>query len=101
MLIHMNKDHGVVFWLAHGMPSYSVRTIWKRDKNGNGIPETSNYELTSETFVDNQLAEKITTVNAFVFQGSCLNGTIETSGSLAYSILKNTAVGVVGASQVS
>ena len=101
MLTHMNKDHGVVFWLAHGMPSYSVRTIWKRDKNGNGIPETSNYELTSETFVDNQLAEKITTVNAFVFQGSCLNGTIETSGSLAYSILKNTAVGVVGASQVS
>ena len=101
MLTNMNKGYGIVFWQGHGMPEYSVRTIWKSDRNNNQIPETYNYELYSDTFVDNKLVNKIETVIPFVFQGSCLNGTIETNDSLAYNVLKNTAVGVVGASQVS
>lgn len=101
MLENMKTGYGTVFWQAHGMPDYSVRTIWRSDGNGNGIPETYRYELVSDTFVNTDLANKIKTVNSFVFQGSCLNGTIESGGSLAYTILKNTAVGVVGASQVS
>ena len=101
MLANMNKGYGTVYWQAHGEPGYSIRTIWNRDSNGNGVAEIYNYEISTETFVDNELSAKIKAVNPFVFQGSCLNGKIEISGSLAYSILRNTAVGVVGASQVS
>ena len=101
MLAGMNTGYGIVFWQGHGMPAYSVRTVWSKDRNNNDIPETYNYELLSETFVDNDMIKDITARNPFVFQGSCLNGTIESGGSLAYNILKNTAVGVVGASQVS
>ncbi|MBO4711680.1 hypothetical protein J5681_07180 [bacterium] len=101
MLANMNTGNGIVFWQGHGMPTYSVRTIWSKDRNNNEIPETYNYELFSDTFVDNDTAQKTTAQNSFVFQGSCLNGTIEGNGSLAYNFLKNTSVGVVGASQVS
>jgi len=101
MLQQMNQSYGTVFWQAHGMPDYSVRTIWRSDRNGNGTADTYNYELYSDTFVDNDLMNKVNTVNPFVFQGSCLNGSIQSSGSLAFNTLKNTAVGVVGASQVS
>lgn len=101
MLENMNNGYGAVFWQAHGESTYAVRTIWQNDNNNNGIAEIYNYEVFSDTFVDNDLAGRIKAVNPFVFQASCLNGTIENDDSLAYNILKNTAVGVVGASQVS
>ena len=101
MLENMNKGYGAVFWQAHGMPDYSVRTVWGYDQNDNGTPETYRYELYSDTFVDNALMNKVTTVSPFVYQGSCLNGSIHSDRNLAYETLKNTAVGVVGASQVS
>ena len=101
MLSHMNKSYGIIFWQAHGMPDYSVRTIWQNDRNGNGIAEVYQYELYSETFVDNDLVGNVSGFSPFVFQGSCLNGSIQSSGSLAYTTLKNTSVGVVAASQVS
>ncbi len=101
MLKNMNEGNGIVFWQAHGMPTYSVRTIWRSDSNSNGIPETYRYELYSDTFVSNEIVDKISAENFFVFQGSCLNGTIEIGNSLAYNVLRKTAVGVVGASQVS
>ena len=101
MLENMNVGYGTVFWQAHGMPDYSVRTIWNNDQNGNGIPETYRYELYSDTFVDTSLMKKVKAFSPFVFQGSCLNGSIQSEGSLAYEILKNVSVGVVGASQVS
>ena len=101
MLSNWNDGYGVIFWQAHGLEDMSARTIWGNDKNANGIPETSRYELYSSTFVDNGLVSMVQTVTPFVFQGSCLNGSIQSAGSLAYETLKNTAVGVVAASQVS
>ena len=101
MLSNMNQGFGTVFWQAHGMPDYSVRTIWSADRNGNGVADTYEYEVYSDTFVDNALIREVKTMTPFVFQGSCLNGSIQTSGSLAYETLKDTAVGVVGASQVA
>ncbi len=101
MLANINQGFGTVFWQAHGLPDCSARTIWYNDQNGNGIPETYNYELYSDDFVDNNLANEITAVNPFIFQASCLNGSIQSEGSLAYNMLRKTAVGVVGASQVS
>ena len=101
MLENMNISHGIVFWQAHGLEDSSARTIWYDDKNNNGIPETYSYELYSDIFVDNNLINSIGTMSPFVFQGSCLNGSIQAPDSLSYNTLKNLSVGVVGASQVS
>ena len=101
MLENMNKDYGTVFWQAHGLPDCSVRTIWYNDQNGNGIPEIYNYEIYYDDFVDNDLIKAAKGFSPFVFQGSCLNGSIQSEDSLAYNMLKTTSVGVVGASQVS
>lgn len=99
MLSNWNDGYGAVFWMAHGMPTYSVRTIWQGDRNGNQFPDS--YEMESSTFVDSDMAGQMNDLSPFVFQGSCLNGTVEVATNLAFSILLNSAVGVVGASQVS
>ncbi|MBR6244683.1 hypothetical protein IKR20_03825 [bacterium] len=101
VLRNWNVGNGLVFWIGHGEPTYSVRTIWERDLNGNGYPDTYQDLDYSKTFVDVAMTKRMESEVPFVFQGSCLNGTIESPGSLAYSVLLNTAVGVVGASQVS
>ena len=99
MLSNWNEGYGAVFWMAHGMPTYSVRTIWQGDRNGNQFPDS--YEMESSTFVDSEMTEEMEDLSPFVFQGSCLNGTVEVATNLAFSILLNSAVGVIGASQVS
>lgn len=99
VLSNFNEGYGVVFWMGHGESTFSVRTIYRNDYNKNGHPDS--YELDSEVFVDTDTVKKTTNELSFVFQGSCLNGTIETPGSLAYTMLLKTSVGVVGASQVS
>ena len=98
---NMDIGYGTVFWQAHGLEDCSARTIWGQDSNENGIPETYKNEISSDIFVNSALMYKVKTLSPFVFQGSCLNGSIQFEGSLAYDTLKNTAVGVVGASQVS
>lgn len=99
MLKNWNDSYGAVYWMGHGMPTYSVRTIWTGDRNGNTFPDS--YEMDSLTFVDSGMAEKMEDRSPFVFMGSCLNGTVEETGNLAFSILLNSSVGVVAASQVS
>lgn len=101
MIDNMNDSYGTVFWAGHGMPDYSVRTIWGGDGNNNGIPETYQFELYSETFVDTETISRVSALTPFVYQGSCLNGSIHNPGSLAYALLRHLSVGVVGASQVS
>ena len=99
MLSNWNDGYGAVYWMGHGMPTYSVKTIWSGDKNGNGYADS--YELKSETFVDSEMTESMEDHSPFVFMGSCLNGTVENSRNLAFKVLLNSAVGVVAASQVS
>ncbi|HPY14867.1 MAG TPA: C25 family cysteine peptidase [bacterium] len=99
VLKQWNEGYGAVYWMGHGMPTYSVRTVWRGDSNNNGYADS--YELSGENFVDSDMTEKMTHDAPFVFQGSCLNGTITSNRNLAYMTLLNTAVGVVGSSQVS
>jgi hypothetical protein len=99
MLSNWNEGYGAVYWMGHGMPTYSVRTIWHGDSNGNQFPDS--YEMEGSTFVDSEMAGQMNDLSPFVFQGSCLNGTVEVFTNLAFSILLNSAVGVIGASQVS
>lgn len=101
VLENFNQGFGVVFWMGHGEPTYSVRTVWHNDKNKNGVADSYYGELSSIGFVGNDLINETQNELSFVFQGSCLNGSIQTSGSIAYEMLLNTSVGVVGASQVS
>lgn len=99
VLENWNYGYGAVYWMGHGMPTYSVRTIWSGDSNGNGYADSR--ELAGSTFIDSDMTAKMTHIAPFVFQGSCLNGSVQTSDNLAYSVLLNSAVGVVGSSQVS
>jgi len=99
MLSNWNDGYGAVFWMGHGMTTYSVKTIWSGDRNGNGHADS--YELKSETFVDSEMTEKMEDHSPFVFMGSCLNGVVESPGNLGFKVLLNSAVGVVAASQVS
>lgn len=99
VLANFKEGYGIVFWMGHGESDYSVRTVWTIDKDENEMA-TSN-ELVSKTFVSTDMISEVQNELSFVFQGSCLNGTIERDGSLAYTMLLETSVGVVGASQVS
>jgi hypothetical protein len=99
VLKHWNEGYGAVYWMGHGMPTYSVRTVWNGDRNNNGYADS--YEMSGDMFIDSEMTENMTHDAPFVFQGSCLNGTIQNSRNLAYMTLLNTAVGVVGSSQVS
>ena len=99
MLSNWNDGYGAVYWMGHGMPTYSIKTIWAGDRNGNGYADS--YELKSETFVDSEMAENMEDHSPFVFMGSCLNGTVENARNLGFKVLLNSAVGVVASSQVS
>jgi len=101
VLENFQKGYGVVFWMGHGEASYSVRTVWAYDGNKDGIADLYRGELNSEIFVSTKLIDEVKSELSFVFQGSCLNGSIQDSDNLAYTMLQNTSVGVVGASQVS
>lgn len=101
VLANFKKGYGIVFWMGHGESTYSVRSVWTHDGNGSGTADAYRGEISSETFVGTSLIDKVDNELSFVFQGSCLNGTIEQDGSLAYTMLLETSVGVVGASQVS
>lgn len=99
MLSNWNDGYGAVYWMGHGMPTYSVKTIWTGDRNGNGYADS--YELKSETFVDSEMTEQMKDLSPFVFMGSCLNGTVENPRNLGFKVLLNSAVGVIASSQVS
>ena len=99
MLSNWNDGYGAVYWMGHGMPTYSIKTIWSSDRNGSGYADS--YELKAETFVDSEMTESMEDHSPFVFMGSCLNGTVENSRNLGFKVLLNSAVGVVASSQVA
>lgn len=94
-----NQGFGLVFWMGHGLPTMSVRSIWHHD-NGDGIPST--YEISSEVFVATYTSPQLPNdMPSFVYMGSCLNGDVDEPYNIAYTMLRDTAVGVAAASQVS
>lgn len=96
-----NKGVGAVFWMGHGMPTYSVRTIWASDSNNDKTPQSYS-EFYSSTFISSSVTGNLPAdMPAFVFEGSCLNGEVETTSNIGYSMLLNTSVGVVASSQVT
>ena len=78
------SDYGIVEWLTHG----------KEDAALNVMSSSSVMSSTPQTGWDNSKP-------AFVFCGSCLNATPSVSDNLTYSLLKNGAIGAVGATQTS
>jgi len=100
MLNSWNDHYGIIYWMGHGMPMYTVRTIWLGDRKGVGYP--TSWDMKSETFVDSDMTIKFEDhTSPFVFQGSCLNGKVENPRNLGFYSLLNSAVGVVTSSQVA
>ncbi len=99
LVVAWNNGAGLVFWMGHGLPTMSVRSIWHHD-NGDGIP--SSYEISSEVFVAAYTTPQLPgDMASFVYMGSCLNGDVDEPYNLAYTMLRDTAVGVAASSQVS
>ncbi|MCK5809375.1 hypothetical protein KAH37_10350 [bacterium] len=95
-----NKGYGCVYWMAHGLENAAYRTIWQRDSDNDGVP--TSYDMDSPSFITSQQSEELTKAPAaFVFEGSCLNGKVTAANNLGYSMLKNTAIGVVASSQIT
>ncbi len=91
----------LVFWQGHGLKDSSYRTIWRRDSDNDGIPD-SYPEFASPAFIYSDTTASLSSAKpSFVFQGSCLNGDIDYSDNISTAMLENTAVGVIGSSQVS
>ncbi len=100
MLKSWNDSYGIVYWMGHGMSSYTVRTIWLGDRKGVGYP--SSWDMKSETFVDSDMTRGFGDhTSPFVFQGSCLNGRVENRRNLGHTTLLNSAVGVITSTQVA
>lgn len=96
------KGYGVVFWLAHGLETEAARLIWKADANSNGYMDLTWEEVDQPTMISSSDASSLSdSTPSFVFSGSCLNGTVDVTDNLGYSMLLNGAVGVVASSQTS
>lgn len=80
-------NYGIVCWWAHGSPTAA----------GIGYSGCSGGLL----FDSSQSASLDDAHPSFTYQCSCLNAEPETSGNLAYSVLKNGGIGTVSATRVS
>jgi hypothetical protein len=100
MLKSWNDNYGIIYWMGHGLPSVTVRTIWLGDRKNVGYP--SSWDMKSEAFVTSDMTLDFGDhTSPFVFQGSCLNGKIENDKNLGFYTLLNSAVGVITSSQVA
>lgn len=91
----------LVFWQGHGLKDSSYRTVWRRDSDNDGIPD-SYPEFSSPAFINSTETKALSGAEpSFVFQGSCLNGDIDYYDNISIATLENTAIGVIGSSQIS
>lgn len=104
----LNK-YGFVSWLGHGSETGVTRVIWDNDDwklddnytapdNITQYPDELRYEKFWESSDCSSLNDEYPSI---VFEGSCNNATPENSGNLAYSLLKNGAIGAFACTRVS
>ncbi len=100
MLEAWNDNYGIIYWMGHGLPSVTVRTVWLGDRSGSGFP--SSWDMKSDAFVTSDMTMDFGDhTSPFVFQGSCLNGKVENDRNLGFYTLLNSAVGVITSTQVA
>ncbi len=92
-----NRGYGIVFWFSHGNSHGIFRKIWKYD-DGDGVPESSEIEYVP--YLNVSIVEtKLKPMQTFVFGLSCFGGMPEDPKNLQYSLLRYSALGVVGATR--
>jgi hypothetical protein len=91
---------GVVAAYGHGSTDGVYRLAWLDDRNDDGVP---NYEeLMADPFLTSMDTRALEGVGrAFTFHASCENGWPEDPSNLTARLLRNGAIGAVGASRAA
>ena len=95
-----NKGYGLVYWFAHGSEDAAWRTLWVEDANHNLNADP--HEMGGAAFaqsIHHELLPK--TKPAFVFHGSCSNGTPENAANIGYTQLKSGAIASYSSTRVA
>jgi len=91
------KGYGIVTWFGHGSAEGVYRSVWAND-DGNGIPDYD--EMASPAFFTyDDTVQLDDTRPAFVFHGSCSNGSPEEADNVGYGLLRHGAIGTVSSSR--
>ena len=97
----LNKNYGFVTWWGHGSPTKAHRFCWTDDSSHPGICSVPS-EITWYDFLTSDDCPRLdNTRPSFVAQISCYNAYPEDPCNLAYSLLKNGAVGTFAATNIS
>jgi len=101
LVARWNVGYGFVTWWAHGAAESASRKTWGADTNANGVPEAA--EMTWYPMITTGDAFYNLSANTMpiVTECSCDNGTPEDASNLQFELLRNGAIGTVGASRVS
>jgi hypothetical protein len=94
-----SENYGIVYWIAHGMPTASYRTVWAEDIDNDGKPDKAT-EYSSPVMITHKDFEKIAGRPGFVYMGSCYNASPKSPENLAFmALLHGAAVGVAANTQ--
>jgi hypothetical protein len=94
------EGFGLVLWIGHGSDDAAYRTLWVEDADGDlnaGPWEQASIPFAQAIHHDQLPAER----PAFVFHGSCSNGTPENAANIAYTQLKTGAIASYASSRVA
>lgn len=91
---------GLVYWLGHGSEESAHRTVWVADTNADGWSQP--WEQASPAFAQARRHQELPAERpAFVFHGSCSNGTPEHPGNLAAVQLRTGAIAAFASTRVA
>ncbi|MBW2702038.1 MAG: hypothetical protein JRF33_14575 [Deltaproteobacteria bacterium] len=100
LIAEWNEGYGLVYWFAHGSEDAAWRTIWLEDSNNNLNADP--HEMGGAAFaqsIHHELLPK--SMPAFVFHGSCSNGTPENAANIGYTQLKSGAIASYSSTRVA
>ena len=93
------RKKGIFHEVHHGWLTSFARKVWATD-DGDGVPEDA--EITAPiSFVSGDASNLHDDYPSFVYLMSCLCGYPENADNVAFSLLRNGASGVVGASRAA
>ncbi|MBN2498153.1 MAG: hypothetical protein JXR96_26420 [Deltaproteobacteria bacterium] len=100
LIAEWNRGHGLVYWFGHGSEDAAYRTIWLADTDMDWRPGW--WELSGKPFAQSIHHEWLPAdMPAFVFHGSCSNGTPESAANIGYTLLKSGAIGTYSSTRVA
>lgn len=100
LIAEWNRGHGLVYWFGHGSEDGAFRTIWTADRDHDQVPDYS--EMSSPAFAQSIHYDRLPAATpAFVFHGSCSNGTPENAANIAYTQLKTGAIAAYASTRVA